>query len=329
MKTFKYARVRSVDSALAEAAKPGATFIAGGTELANWMKDGISSPSELIDINELSLSEIVVHAHGVRLGALSRMSDVAAHLALRNAYPVLCEALELGASPQIRNMGTIAGNLLQRTRCPYFRETSYPCNKRHPGAGCAALSGEHRMHAIFGASDSCIAVHPSDLAVALFALDAVVHTRGPRGERVIPIADLYTPPGHTPDRETDLDHGELILGVVIPAAPFAAQSHYFKVRERQSYEFALVSVAASLELEQPSQTVRSARVVLGGVAYKPWRVRAAEEALLDKPLTDSTIAAAGAAAIQGAQPLRDNAIKVPVAECAVVRALTTIGERAS
>jgi xanthine dehydrogenase YagS FAD-binding subunit len=224
-------------------------------------------------------------------------------------------------------MGTIGGNLLQRTRCPYFRQTSFPCNKRVPHSGCAALSGEHRLHAIFGASDACIAVHPSDLAVALSALEAVVHTWGPGGQRAIPIDELYLAPGDTPGRETVLDHGELIVAVAIPSTPSAARSHYLKVRDRESYEFALVSVAACLELGGPDNMVRSARVALGGVAYKPWRARAAEEVLVGKPLLDEHIAAAGAVAIQAAQPRRDNAFKVPLAERAVVRALKTLGER--
>jgi xanthine dehydrogenase YagS FAD-binding subunit len=307
------------------AAEPGAAFVAGATELANWMKDGIQAPSRLVDINTLPLAEIVVRPDGLRLGGLARMSDVAATPAIRQAYPVLSEALERGASAQIRNMGTMGGNLLQRTRCPYFRETSFPCSKRVPGSGCAALTGPHRLHAIFGASNACIAVHPSDLAVALVALDAVVHTRGPGGERAIPIGELYLPPGDAPDRETVLGHGELIVAVEIPAAPFAARSHYLKVRDRESYEFALVSVAACLELAGSENTVRSARVALGGVAHTPWRARAAEDALIGQPLTEASIAAAGAAAVQGAQPHRDTAFKVPLAERAVVRALTTIG----
>jgi xanthine dehydrogenase YagS FAD-binding subunit len=328
MNPFTFTRASDISAAVAEvAAEPGAAFIAGATELANWMKDGIQSPTQLVDINLLPLAEIIVGADGLRLGALARMSDVAAVQEVRQAYPVLAEALELGASPQIRNMGTIGGNLLQRTRCPYFRASSFPCNKRVPGSGCAALSGVQPQHAIFGASEACIAVHPSDLAVALGALDAIVHTRGPGGERTISIDDLYVAPGDSPDRETILEHGELILGVVIPAAPFAVRSTYLKVRERASYEFALVSVAACLELAGPEETVRSARIALGGVAYKPWRAWAAEEALMGQPLTDQSIAMAGAAAILGAQPRRYNAFKVPLAERAVVRALTTIGER--
>jgi xanthine dehydrogenase YagS FAD-binding subunit len=329
MNPFSYSRASDVGAAVAEvAAEPGAVFVAGATELANWMKIGIRAPTCLVDINALPLGEIAVRSEGLRLGGLARMSDVAATPAIRQGYPVLSEALERGASAQIRNMGTMGGNLLQRTRCPYFRETSYACNKRVPGAGCAALTGPHRLHAIFGASDACIAVHPSDLAVALVALDAVVHTRAPGGERAIPIGELYLPPGDTPDRETALEHGELIVAIEIPAGPFAARSHYLKVRDRESYEFALVSVAACLELDGPDRQVRSARVALGGVAYMPWRARAAEDALVGKPLTEASIAAASAAAVQGAQPRRDTAFKVTLAERAVVRALTTIGERA-
>jgi xanthine dehydrogenase YagS FAD-binding subunit len=235
MRPFSYSHASEIGMAVAQvAAAPGATFVAGATELANWMKIGIQSPTHLVDINALPLAEIAVRPDGLRLGGLARMSDVAATPEIRRAYPVLSEALERGASAQIRNMGTMGGNVLQRTRCPYFRETSYHCNKRVPGAGCAALTGPHRLHAIFGASDACIAVHPSDLAVALVALDAVVHTRSPGGERAIPIGELYLPPGDTPDRETVLEHGELIVAIEIPSAPFAARSHYLKLRDRES-----------------------------------------------------------------------------------------------
>jgi xanthine dehydrogenase YagS FAD-binding subunit len=329
VRRFEYAVVRNVDEAIAQVrADQGASFVAGATEMANWMKEGIQSPTLLVDINALPLSEVIVRPDGVRLGAVARMSDVAALPILRHAYPVLTEALELAASPQIRNMGTVGGNLLQRTRCPYFREVSFPCNKRRPGSGCAAMNGEHRQHAIFGASKACIAVHPSDLAVALTALDAVVHTQGPSGERAIPMHKLYLAPGNTPDRETVLEHGELILAVVIPATPFAARSVYLKVRERASYEFALVSVAACLDLLGPTNIVRSARVVLGGVAFRPWRAFAAEDILVGRPLTERNVEAAAAEAINGAEPLRDNEFKLQIAEHAVLRALTTLGEEA-
>jgi xanthine dehydrogenase YagS FAD-binding subunit len=211
MNPFTYHRATDVDAAIAQ--MPGAAFVAGATELADWVKDGIQSPTQLVDINAFPLSDMIIRPDGVRLGALARMSDVAATPAIRRAHPVLSEALKLAASPQIRNMGTIGGNLLQRTRCPYFRETSFPCNKRVPGSGCAGFSGEHRLHAIFGASDACIAAHPSGIAVALMALDALVHTRGPGGTRAIPLDHLYLPPGETPDQETVLQHGELIVGM--------------------------------------------------------------------------------------------------------------------
>jgi xanthine dehydrogenase YagS FAD-binding subunit len=321
---FTYTRANDAGAAVAQVAEdPGAAFVAGATELANWMKDGIQVPTRLVDINALPLDGIEVRPDGVRIGALARMSDVAGAPAIRDVSPVLAEALLAGASPQIRNMATIGGNLLQRTRCPYFRETSFPCNKRVPGSGCAALEGEHRLHAIFGASDRCSAVHPSDMAVALLALDAVVHTRGPNGERRIPIGDLHLLPGETPEREHVLEHGELIVAVEVPRSPFAARSHYLKVRDRESYEFALVSVAAALELADGA--VRSARVALGGVAHKPWRSGPAEAALVGKPFDPETIAAAGAAAVRGARPLRDNAFKVQLAERAVIRALSEIG----
>jgi xanthine dehydrogenase YagS FAD-binding subunit len=305
------------------AENPSASFVAGGTEMLNWMKDGIEEPDLLVDVNALPFKDVEARGHSVRIGAMCTMSDVASEPAVREAYPALAEALEASASPQLRNMATIGGNLLQRTRCPYFRETSFPCNKRSPGSGCSALAGEHRMHAILGASDACVAVHPSDLAVALVALDAVVHTRGPNGERTIPIDDFYLLPGSAPERETVLQHGELIVGVEVPASPFAARSRYLKVRERASYEFALVSTAVAIELVDG--TVSSARVALGGVAPKPWRARAAEEVLVGGRLDAAAIAAAGAVAVRGARPLRDNAFKVRLAERAVVRALSEIG----
>jgi xanthine dehydrogenase YagS FAD-binding subunit len=325
MKPFTYSRPGRIGTAVAEVdADPGAAFIAGATELSNWMRDGIQRPTRLVDINSLPLGGIEVREDRLRLGALARISDVAAFPRVRQMYPVLAQALDQSASPQIRNMGTMGGNLLQRTRCPYFRETAFPCNKRNPGSGCAARTGEHRLHAIFGGSDACIAVHPSDLAVALVALDAVIHTRGSHGSRAIPITGLYVPPGETPEHETALEHGELIVAIDIPAEPFTARSHYLKVRERASFEFALVSVAACIELGGADDTVRAARIALGGVAYKPWRAWDAEDALIGKPLTAEHMARAGAAAVVGAQPLRDNAFKVQLVERAVVRALANI-----
>jgi xanthine dehydrogenase YagS FAD-binding subunit len=325
MYPFRYTRASTIDAAIASVAhEPRAAYVAGGTEILNWLKDDVQRAVLLVDINGLPLDGIEVRPDGLRLGGLARMSDVARTPAIRAGYPVLTEALELGASPQIRNMGTVGGNLLQRTRCPYFRETSFPCNKRSPGAGCAALDGEHRGHAIFGTSEQCIATHPSDMAVALVALDATVRIQGPSGERRTPLADFHLLPGDRPDRETVLEHGDLIVGVEVPASPFAARSHYLKVRERASYEFALVSVAVAVELVDG--IVRSARIALGGVAPKPWRSSAAEAALVGRPFDATSIARAGAAAVEGAQPLRDNAFKIPLTERTVIRALETVGD---
>jgi xanthine dehydrogenase YagS FAD-binding subunit len=297
--------------------------VAGGSEILNWLKDDLQRTTLLVDINGLSLDAIEVGEAGLRLGGLARMSDVARTPAIRESYPVLAQALELSASPQIRNVGTVGGNLLQRTRCPYFRATIFPCNKRLPGSGCAALDGEHRGHAIFGASDSCIATNASDLAVALLALDAKIRIHGPAGNRSVPLADFHLLPGETPDRETVLDHGELVVGVDVPASPYARRSYYLKVRERASYEFALVSVAAAIELVDG--VVSSARIALGGVAAKPWRATAAEAVLLNQPFTAATMAKAGLAAVEGARPLHDNAFKVPLVERSVIRALETVG----
>jgi xanthine dehydrogenase YagS FAD-binding subunit len=324
VQTFAYTRAADSETAVERVAgEAGAAFIAGGTELVNWMKDGLQVSSLIVDINALPLKQIEVGSDGLRIGALVRMSDLARDAAVREGYPVLAEALEQGASAQLRNMASIGGNLMQRTRCPYFREVSFPCNKRQPGAGCSALDGEHRLHAIFGASEQCIAIHPSDLAVALAALDAVVQTRGPSGERAIPLGDFHRLPGDQPERDSVLEHGELITAVEVPASPFARRSHYLKVRDRESYEFALVSVAAALELID--DRVRSARIALGGVAHKPWRAVEAEAALVGRRLDWVSVTEAGAAAVRGAQPRRDNAFKIELAERAVIRALETIG----
>lgn len=325
MHPFAYTRPDELAGAVAAAAEPAAAVVAGGTELVNLMKQGIARPSLLVDLGALPLAAVEETADGgLRLGALARMADVARDAAVRARYPLLAEALEAGASPQIRNAATIGGNLLQRTRCPYFRETSFPCNKREPGAGCAARFGEHHLHAIFGASAACVAVHPSDLAVALTALDAVVVTRGPAGDRRLPLDDFYLLPGETPERETVLGHGDVIVAVEIPPLPPAARSRYLKVRERASFAFALVSVAAAVDLAADG-TVHAARLALGGVAAKPWRAREAEALLVDAPLTAERAAAAGRAAVADAEPLPGTAYKVTLAERAVARALSEIG----
>lgn len=324
MRPFRYTQPTDFGAAVAAVAdEPGAAFVAGGTELLNWMKEGLAVPALVVDLNRLPATGIEADANGLRLGALARLADVASNPLVRERFPALAEALEAGASPQIRNAATMGGNLLQRTRCPYFRETSFPCNKRAPGSGCGALDGAHDLHAVFGGSNACIAVHPSDLAVALSALDAVVRTRGPGGSRAIAIDDLYRLPGETPERETTLGHGELIVAVDLPASPFAARSRYLKVRERASFAFALVSVAVALE--EVDGIVRSARIALGGVAPMPWRSHTAESVLVGRPLDAGAVAAAGAAAVVDARPLRDNAYKVELTRRAVVRALSEIG----
>src|SRR5919106_5909160 len=263
MQTFAYRRADALADAIPAAAQPGTMVIAGGTELLNWMKEGIVAPGRLIDLNDLSgLDQIDAGDHGLRIGALARMSDVAGHPVVRRDYPALSQALLSSASPQVRNMASIAGNLLQRTRCPYFRaEIDLACNKRHPGSGCAALDGEDRFAAIFGWSEHCVATHPSDLAVALVALDAVVEVQGPAGERRIPIRDFHRLPGDAPERDTVLERGELIVAVEVPASAAARCSHYLKLRDRASFEFALVSVAAGLDVGDGA--IQEARLAAG------------------------------------------------------------------
>jgi xanthine dehydrogenase YagS FAD-binding subunit len=325
MQAFSYVRATDVDSAIQAAQAPGAMFLGGGTNLIDLAKGNIAKPQRLIDINGLPLAEIAeLPDGGVRIGALARNSDTANHPLIRRRYPLLSQALLAGASPQLRNMATTGGNLLQRTRCYYFTDAAFSmCNKRIPGSGCAALQGQNRIHAIFGASDQCVAVNPSDMNVALAALDAVVQVRGAQGARAIPIAEFHRLPGATPQTDTTLIPGELILSVDLPANGFAAHSNYLKVRDRASYAFALVSVAAALELQDGM--VKSARVVLGGVAHKPWRPTEAERMLTGKRLERAGIEAAAAAAVRDAKPLHDNAFKPELARRAIVRALQTAG----
>ena len=322
MQPVRYARAAEPATAIATvAAERGAKFLAGGTTLLDLMKTDIETPSLIVDINRVPLVTVEPFGDGVRIGALARMSAVAQDPLIRERYPVIAEALLNSASPQLRNMATIGGNLLQRTRCWYFRDPAFSCNKRAPGSGCAAIGGENRPHAILGTSEACIATHASDLAVALVALDAVVHTRGPSGERRIPLDDLYLLPGETPERENVLEHGELIVGVEVPASAAAARSRYLKVRDRASYEFALVSAAVALELADDGRTIRTARVALGGVGTKPWRARGAEQALRDQPLNAATFAAAAEEAVRGAVPREHNGFKVELARRTLVRAL--------
>jgi xanthine dehydrogenase YagS FAD-binding subunit len=328
MQTFTYQRTATLPDAIGASLMSDAMFIAGGTELTNWMKEGIVSPRRLIDINGIGgLDRIQADERALRIGGLARMSDVAGHEVVQRDYPAISQALLKSASAQIRNMASMGGNLMQRTRCPYFRaEVDLPCNKRRPGSGCAALEGEDRFAALFGWSDSCIATHPSDVAVALAALDAVVEVSGPGGSRLIPIGDFHRLPGETPQQETDLASGELIVAITVPASPLTRRSHYLKVRERASYEFALVSAAVAVELD--GGRITEARVALGGVAHKPWRLAVAEEKLRGARLEREVLRATIEDAFAEARPRRHNAFKIELAKRTVVRALQTAGEMA-
>jgi xanthine dehydrogenase YagS FAD-binding subunit len=325
MNPFAYLRASDATQATTElAARPKAKLLGGGTNLVDLMKMGVERPDELIDINRLPLATVeeLPDGKGVRIGGLARNSDVAEHPLIKERYPVLSEALLAGASPQLRNRATTGGNLLQRTRCPYFYDPDFPaCNKRVPGTGCGALQGYNRNHAILGQSESCIATHPSDMCVAMAALEAIVRVRGPKGEREIPFQDFHRLPRDTPDRETNLGPDELITAVDLPAHPFAARSHYLKVRDRESYAFALVSVAVALELT-PEGTIKTARIALGGVAHKPWRALEAETILMGKPATGKHLQAAAEAAMAGAKGYEHNTFKIELARRTIVRVLS-------
>jgi xanthine dehydrogenase YagS FAD-binding subunit len=320
MRPFSYERSSNVAEAVAlVAADQNARFIAGGTNLLDLMKETVEAPNLVVDINRLLLEPIEPTPHGVRIGALARMSDTADHPLVKRIAPAVSEALLASASPQLRNMATIGGNLMQRTRCSYFRDVTRACNKRSPGKGCSAIGGDNRRQAVLGAADNCICTHPSDLAVALNAVDAVVETQGPHGKRAIPIGDFYVLPEANPMVETVLEHGELITGVVIAASTLAAKSHYLKLRDRASFEFALVSVAAALDVVDGS--IRSARVALGGVAPKPWRSVEAEAAVAHKPANAATWSAAAEAAMAAAVAREYNGFKIGMTKRAIVRAL--------
>ncbi len=324
MELFSYTRADTTDTAIAIlSTNPEAAYIAGSTTLLDLMKDNVLKPRHLVDITQLPLHGIEETDTSVRIGALTTMSEMADHPLIKRRYPVIAEALLLSASQQLRNMATIGGNLLQRTRCSYYRDPGFVCNKRVPGAGCAAMTGANRMHAILGTSDSCIATHASDVAVALVALDAVVRVRGPQGERRIPLNDLYRVPGTTPEREHDLAHGELIIAIEIPTTFNATRSSYLKVRDRTSYEFALASAAVALEID--GSLIRAARLALGGVGTIPWRVRAAEAVLQGVPLDRTKFVEAAEVALTGAIPQQGNAFKIELAKRTLVRALTTVG----
>ena len=327
MRAFSYDRPDSVDAALRRVAgQPGTTteaavkFVAGGTNLLDLMKADVMRPERLVDISRLGLDRIEETADGgLRLGALARNSDTAYDERVRTRYPMLSKALLAGASAQLRNMATNGGNLLQRTRCYYFYDTGTPCNKREPGTGCGALTGVNRIHAILGASDKCIAVHPSDMCVALAALDAVVRVSGPKGERSIPFADFHRLPGDHPERDNTMHHGEIITAVRLEGNHFAGHHSYLKLRDRLSYAFALVSVAAALDVKDGM--IVDIRVALGGVAHKPWRDSLAEAEFAGQPATEETFAALADRLLAGAEGQGDNDFKIPMARKAIVRAL--------
>ncbi len=321
MKDFDYQRPAVDADAVRAGQASTARFIAGGTLLVDLLRLDVEQPELLVDLNALPWNKIeATNDGGVRIGALVKNSDLAEDPAIISGFPALSQALLSGASPQLRNMASVGGNLLQRTRCAYFRDVLVSaCNKRKPGSGCAAIGGYSRMHAVLGVSEQCIAAHPSDMCVALLALDARVHTLGPRGERSILLEDFHTLPGARPEVESVLQPGELVTSISLPRAPFAAHSAYVKARDRASYAFALASAAAALELDGPS--VRSARLALGGVGSKPWRCREVEQALLGKPATADTFRAAAALAMRAAKTTSDNAFKVELARRVVARAL--------
>ena len=328
MRPFKYSRAGDAPGAVrAVAANPSAKFLAGGTNVLDLMKEDVERPNELVDVSRLALAEIKPAGEGVSIGALAKNSDTANHPLIRQRYPLLTQAIVAGASPQLRNMATNGGNLLQRTRCQYFYDTAMPCNKREPGTGCGALQGLNRIHAILGWSEKCVATYPGDMANALYALDAVVRIRGTNGqERTIPVGEFHRLPGDTPERDTNLQHGELITAIELPRSSFAKGSYYLKVRDRASYAFALVAVAAALELD--GKAIKQARVVLGGVAHKPWRSAEAEGALAGRPATEESFRRAADLALAEAKPLAHNAYKVELGKRAIVRALRRAGKLA-
>jgi xanthine dehydrogenase YagS FAD-binding subunit len=322
MINFQYARASDVADAVRRiAADPKAKFIAGGTNLIDLMKDDVERPSRLIDISRLPLKSVEDTADGgLRIGALVPNSDLAYHPLVAQRYPLLASAILAGASQQLRNMASTGGNLLQRTRCYYFYDTATPCNKRAPGSGCSARDGLNRMHAILGFSTSCIATHPSDMCVALAALEAKVHVAGPKGERVIAFADFHRLPGDTPQRDSNLQPDEIVTAVELPAQGFAKNYTYLKIRDRLSYAFALVSVAAALELD--GDRIKEARLALGGVAHKPWRDADAEAALRGQSATPATFSHAADLLLRDAKGFAHNAFKIDLARRVIVRALT-------
>jgi xanthine dehydrogenase YagS FAD-binding subunit len=328
MQSISYERARDVTHAIDLAREPGAKFIGGGTNLLDLYKSGIEKPVRLVDVSRLDLRAIeALPDGGLRIGAMATNTAAGTDPLVRQRYRVLSEALLNGATTQLRNMATVGGNLLQRTRCYYFTDPAFArCNKRDPGSGCDAIDGHNRIHAILGASPQCIATHPSDMAVALAALDAVIHLQGPDGARQVVAVDFHRLPEDRPELDTVIRPGELITAVELPAMPFARHSHYLKVRDRASYAFALVSVAVAVDLD--GDKLRDVRIALGGVAHKPWRAGNAEQLLRGQAPSAELLARAGAAAVEGAQPQSENAFKVELAQRAVVRALQTVIQKA-
>jgi xanthine dehydrogenase YagS FAD-binding subunit len=326
MHLFKFVQVQDAETALRYGqTETGAKFIAGGTNLVDLMKMGVENPPQIVDINPLPWQQIQhLENGGVRIGALVRNSDLAYDEMIAKKYPVLSQALLSGASPQLRNMATVGGNLMQRTRCPYFYDVVFACNKRSPHSGCSAIKGYNRSHAVLGASDECIATHPSDMCVALAALDAVINVQGPKGIRTIQILEFHLAPGSTPEKETALDPGELITSVDLPNLSFSEKSHYLKVRDRASYEFALASAAVALDVQDG--TIREARVALGGIGTKPWRSTEAENALKGVPANVNSYHRAADDALREAKPHKFNAFKIELARQTLVRSLTIAGE---
>ena len=332
MHPFTLERPRDLTTALALRAQAGrndapAEYIAGGTDIVQLLQEYVRRPERLVSLAGLLDNRIEVGPQALRIGAAATMAEVAAHPAVVEQFPVISEALLNSASPQVRNQATMGGNLLQRTRCPYFRDVGYAaCNKRAPGSGCSAIGGENRWHAVLGTGDNCIATNPSDLAVALVALDAAVEVRGPGGQRSVPLIDFHRLPGDTPHIETVLEAGEVIAALTVPASPMARRSHYLKVRDRASFEFAIVSAAVALEME--GGRIRQARVALGGVGTKPWRVPKVEAALVGASLDPAVLRPAAALAAQGAQGRGHNDFKIELMQRAIVRAVETAGARA-
>ena len=332
MHPFTLERPRDLAAALALRAQAGrndapAEYIAGGTDMVQLLQEYVRRPDRLVSLAGLLDNSIEVGPQGLRLGAAATMAEVASHPALVEQYPVISEALLESASPQVRNQATMGGNLLQRTRCPYFRDVGYAaCNKREAGSGCSAIDGENRWHAVLGTSENCIAAHPSDLAVALVALDAAVEVRGSAGQRTVPLVDFHRLPGDTPHIETVLEPGEVIAAITVPASPAARRSHYLKVRDRASFEFAVVSAAVALDMD--GDRVRQARIALGGVGTKPWRVPQVEQALAGASLDPEALRSAAARAAEGARGWGHNNFKIELMQRTIVRAVETAGARA-